>query len=128
LAAAQQYVRTWRILLKKCSRAALPCDSLELWQQGDSGDDGRSGRDAGESFLRILPQRVRAVQSHASRDRSAQTGKPLPFAGEKFPTGAMASFRFRGAWKALEPHGAELISFVTPKTLAGIGTKKQLWP
>jgi phosphohistidine phosphatase len=55
----------------------------------------------------------------------AQTDKPLPFAGEKFPTGAMASFRFRGAWKALEPHGAELISFITPKTLGGIGTNKQ---
>jgi phosphohistidine phosphatase len=52
----------------------------------------------------------------------AQTDKPLPFAGEKFPTCAMASFRFRGAWKALEPHGAELISFITPKTLGGIGT------
>jgi phosphohistidine phosphatase len=51
----------------------------------------------------------------------AQTGKPLPFAGDKFPTGAMASFRFRGAWKALEPHGAELFSFITPMTLAGLG-------
>ena len=39
----------------------------------------------------------------------------------KFPTGAMASFRFRGAWKALEPHGAELFSFITPMTLAGLG-------
>jgi len=52
----------------------------------------------------------------------AQTGKPLRFAGEKFSTCAMASFRVRGAWKALEPHGAELISFITPKTLGGIGT------
>jgi phosphohistidine phosphatase len=50
----------------------------------------------------------------------AQTGKPLPLAGDKFPTCAMASFRFRGAWKALEPHAAELISFITPKTIAGI--------
>ena len=50
----------------------------------------------------------------------AQTGKPLPFKSEKFPTGAMASFRFRGAWKALEPHTAELISFIAPKTIAGI--------
>jgi len=50
----------------------------------------------------------------------AQPDKPLPFAGNKFPTGAMASFRFRGAWKTLEPHAAELISFITPKTTAGI--------
>jgi phosphohistidine phosphatase len=54
----------------------------------------------------------------------AQTGKPLPFTGGKFPTGAMASFRFRGAWKTLEPHGAEQISFITPKAIAGIGTKQ----
>jgi phosphohistidine phosphatase len=51
----------------------------------------------------------------------AQAGKPLPFAGDKFPTGAMASFRFRGAWKALEPQGAELFSFITPKTIADLG-------
>ena len=45
----------------------------------------------------------------------AKTSKPLPFAGEKFPTCAMARYRFRGAWKALKPRGAKLISFVTPK-------------
>src|SRR5262245_64956110 len=65
-------VRHWRILLKKCSRPVLPRDSLELWRQGDSGDDGRSARDAGESFLRILSRRVCAVQSHAARDRSVR--------------------------------------------------------
>jgi phosphohistidine phosphatase len=42
----------------------------------------------------------------------------LPSAGGKFPTGAMASFRFDGAWKALEPHGALLASFITPKSIA----------
>jgi len=52
----------------------------------------------------------------------AQSGEPLPLAGDKFPTGAMASFRFRGGWKALKPHGAELTSFVTPKTLEGMVT------
>jgi phosphohistidine phosphatase len=44
----------------------------------------------------------------------------LPSSGEKFPTGAMASFRFDGAWKALEPHGAVLASFITPKAVAGV--------
>ena len=52
----------------------------------------------------------------------AQADKLLPFAGEKFPTCAMASFRFHGAWKALEPHGAVLTSFITPNTIAGIDT------
>ncbi len=54
----------------------------------------------------------------------ARTEKPLPFAGNKFPTAAMACFRFRGAWKALEPQGAELISFITPKTIADIGKSR----
>jgi phosphohistidine phosphatase len=48
--------------------------------------------------------------------------KLLPSESEKFPTGAMASFRFDGAWKALEPHGAALVSFITPKAIAGIDT------
>jgi phosphohistidine phosphatase len=43
----------------------------------------------------------------------------LPSAGGKFPTGAMESFRFDGAWKALEPHGAVLASFITPRALIG---------
>src|SRR5215471_6838643 len=38
-------------------------NSLGLWRQGDSDDDGGSARGAGEPFLRILPRRVRAVQS-----------------------------------------------------------------
>ena len=54
----------------------------------------------------------------------AETGKPLPFAGDKFPTGAMVNFRFHKARKALEPHGAEPIAFITPKAIAGIGTKQ----
>ena len=79
----------------------------ELWQQ-----------------LWNIPKRAKSVlligHSPALHDLAlelAQTDKPLPFESEKFPTGAIASFRFRGAWKALEPHAAELISFITPKTL-----------
>jgi phosphohistidine phosphatase len=82
-----------------------------------------------------VPKRAKSVlligRNPALQDLAlelAQTDKPLPSAGEKFPTCAMASFRFRGAWKALEPHGAELISFITPKALGGIGTKQQLSP
>jgi phosphohistidine phosphatase len=74
-----------------------------------------------------IPKRAKSVlligHSPALHDLAlelAQTDKPLPFKSEKFPTGAMASFRFRGAWKALEPHTAELISFIAPKTIAGI--------
>jgi phosphohistidine phosphatase len=52
----------------------------------------------------------------------ANSEKLLRSGGEKFPTGAMASFRYDGAWKALEPHGAVLVSFKTPKAIAGIDT------
>ena len=69
-----------------------------------------------------IPKSARAVllighnpALHGFALELAKTGKPLPFAGEKFPTCAVASYRFRGAWKALKPHGAKLISFVTPK-------------
>ena len=48
----------------------------------------------------------------------ADLNELLPSAGGKFPTGAMASFRFDGAWKALEPHGAVLASYITPKAIA----------
>src|SRR5258708_8748832 len=40
----------------------------------------------------------------------------VPPRGGKFPTGAMASFRFDGAWKAVQPHSAVLFSYTTPKS------------
>jgi phosphohistidine phosphatase len=46
------------------------------------------------------------------------SNKLLPPIGGKFPTGAMASFRFDGVWKALEPHSAALASYITPKAIA----------
>jgi phosphohistidine phosphatase len=35
----------------------------------------------------------------------------------KYPTGALAVFSFDGSWSELDPETAELVSFVTPKTL-----------
>jgi phosphohistidine phosphatase len=49
---------------------------------------------------------------------AADVNNLLPSAGGKFPTGAMASFRFDGAWRELEPHSAVLASYVTPKAIA----------
>jgi phosphohistidine phosphatase len=63
-----------------------------------------------------------ALHDLAQELAQADSNKLLPSAGEKFPTGAMASFRFDGAWKTLEPHGAVLTSFITPKAIADIGT------
>jgi hypothetical protein len=39
---------------------------------------------------------------------SRQLEQAATVAGEKFPMGAMASFRFDGAWTAFEPHRAVL--------------------
>ncbi len=60
-----------------------------------------------------------ALQDLALELAHAEVNKLLPSAVEKkCPTGAMASFRFDGAWKALAPHGALLVSFITPKSIA----------
>src|SRR5260221_1737877 len=45
------------------------------------------------------------------------SAKLVPPRGGKFPTGAMASFRFDGAWKAMQPHSAVLLSFTRPKAM-----------
>lgn len=42
----------------------------------------------------------------------------LPPLSGKFPTAALASFRFRSEWRRLRPHAATLVAFVTPRELA----------
>ena len=42
----------------------------------------------------------------------------LPPLSGKFPTGALATYRFTPAWRRLKPHAATLIAFVTPRELA----------
>jgi phosphohistidine phosphatase len=63
-----------------------------------------------------------ALHDLARELAQADLNKLLPSGDEKFPTGAMASFRFDGAWKALEPHRAVLVSFITPNEIAGVNT------
>jgi len=41
----------------------------------------------------------------------------LPPLSGKFPTGALASFRFAPAWSRLKPRAATLIAYVTPREL-----------
>lgn len=48
----------------------------------------------------------------------AESRARLPAIDAKFPTGAMATFRFDGAWKQLRPNGATLEAFTTPKDIA----------
>jgi phosphohistidine phosphatase len=53
----------------------------------------------------------------------ADSRELVPPRGGKFPTGAMASFRFDGAWKKLQPHSAMLFSYTTPKATEKEGRK-----
>jgi hypothetical protein len=48
----------------------------------------------------------------------ARLEQVAPVGRWKISDGAMASFRFDRAWKALEPHGAVLASYITPKAIA----------
>jgi phosphohistidine phosphatase len=41
----------------------------------------------------------------------------LPPLSGKFPTGALASFRFGSEWRRLKPRAATLIAYVTPREL-----------
>src|SRR5262249_55560979 len=77
--------------------------------------------------LRNLPDSAKSVllmgHNPALHDLALQladesSNKLLPPIGGKFPTGAMASFRFDGTWKVLEPHSAALASYITPKAIA----------
>jgi phosphohistidine phosphatase len=54
---------------------------------------------------------ARSLADAASRPR-------LPPVVGKFPTGAMATFRFDGTWKELRPNTATLAAFTTPKDIS----------
>jgi phosphohistidine phosphatase len=64
-----------------------------------------------------------ALEDLAQELAQAEADKLLPSAGEKFPTCAMASFRFDGGWKTLKPHVAVLASFITPKAIEKCANK-----
>ncbi len=51
----------------------------------------------------------------------AKSRTRLPPIEAKFPTGAMATFRFDGAWKELRPNGAAVSAFTSPKDIARKG-------
>jgi phosphohistidine phosphatase len=53
----------------------------------------------------------------------ADSAELVPPRGGKFPTGALASFRFDGAWNAMQPHSAVLYSYTTPEAPKKEGRK-----
>jgi phosphohistidine phosphatase len=78
-------------------------------------------------YLRGLPESVESalmighnpgLHDLALALAEAESRKHLPPAEGKFPTGAMATFRFDGAWKELRSNGATVLSFTIPKEVA----------
>jgi phosphohistidine phosphatase len=78
-------------------------------------------------YLRALPERAGSVllighnpglHALALALADAASRRRLPPADGKFPTGALASFRFAGRWKELRPGSAALAGFATPKEMA----------
>ena len=78
-------------------------------------------------YLRGLPESVECavmighnpgLHDLALALAEAESRKHLPPAEGKFPTGAMATFRFDGAWKELRSNGATVLSFTSPKKVA----------
>lgn len=77
-------------------------------------------------YLRALPENAGSalmighnpgLHALALELGDAEAHKHLPPLGSKFPTGALVSFSFDGAWKDLRPHGAHLLSFTRPKEI-----------
>jgi phosphohistidine phosphatase len=56
---------------------------------------------------------LRLADDDAATDRSH-----LAEVRRKFPTGALATLTFDGAWMELSPHSARLASYVRPKSLS----------
>jgi len=80
--------------------------------------------------IRALPKNAKSVllighnpalQELALELADADSRALFPAIEAKFPTGAMATFRFKGAWKELRPNGAALVAFTTPKDIAREG-------
>jgi phosphohistidine phosphatase len=56
----------------------------------------------------------------------ARRGEQLDAVRTKFPTGALATLEFSGRWRDLRAAGAELVEFVTPRTLPRDGQGRRL--
>jgi len=78
-------------------------------------------------YLRGLPEAVECalmighnpgLHDLALALADTKSRKRLPPAEGKFPTGAMAAFRFDGEWKELPSNGATVLSFTSPKDIA----------
>jgi phosphohistidine phosphatase len=59
-----------------------------------------------------------ALQDLALALAETGAGDLLAHLREKFPTGALASYRLERTWRELAPHAGTLLAYVTPRDLA----------
>jgi phosphohistidine phosphatase len=90
-------------------------------------DDGIYGASEGDlvAILRGLPAEVESAMMIGHNPAMQELALMLAAEGPelrrihgKFPTGALATLEFDGAWSALGPHSARLVEFVKPKDLS----------
>jgi phosphohistidine phosphatase len=60
---------------------------------------------------------LQALVLRLADDDTGTNGSHLPEVRRKFPTGALATLTFDGAWEELSPRSARLASYVRPKAL-----------
>jgi phosphohistidine phosphatase len=89
---------------------------------------------AGELLARLhaVPDDVGSVMlvAHSSGIEDlalllARRGEQLDAVRAKFPTGALATLELRGRWRDLRAADAELVEFVTPRTLLRDGQRRR---
>jgi phosphohistidine phosphatase len=108
-----------------CSSATRARETLE--RVGPPGEVRIESSLYGASAEHLL-ERVRRVPDEADsvmlighnpamEDLAALLTEPDSLAGEKFPTGALATLSFTGSWRQLGPGSAGLESFVRPREL-----------
>lgn len=115
-----------QVSLVLCSSAQRARDTLELVQPPGQVLIERGLYDASAQQLlerlREVPDEHDAVMlvghNPAIEDLAgALTGDAAELAGQKFPTGALATLTFSGPWAGLAPDAAALESFVRPREL-----------
>ncbi|MGO9881684.1 MAG: SixA phosphatase family protein [Solirubrobacteraceae bacterium] len=115
-----------QVSLVLCSSAQRARDTLELVQPPGQVLIERGLYDASAQQLlerlRKVPDEHDAVMlvghNPAIEDLAgALTGCAAELAGQKFPTGALATLTFSGPWAGLAPDAAVLESFVRPRQL-----------
>lgn len=112
------------VSLVLCSSARRARETLELVQPPGEVEleHGLYGASAEEllSRLREVPEEhetVMLVGHNPAIEELACRLAGFDFAGDKYPTGALATFSFSGPWRELAPGAAELESFVRPREL-----------